>query len=66
MSFRLSLVLTTLILGTLSAQDVSGRWTGVADTTDEANTKRQEQQSFEIKSAVNIERCAKNEIAVVL
>ena len=43
--------LAALFCGVLSAQDVSGRWTGVADTTDEANTKRQEQQSFEIKSA---------------
>jgi hypothetical protein len=51
MTFRVSLVIVSLICGTLSAQDVTGRWTGVADTTDEANTKRQEQQSFEIKSA---------------
>jgi hypothetical protein len=43
--------LAAFFCGILSAQDVTGRWTGVADTTDEANTKRQEQQSFEIKSA---------------
>jgi YVTN family beta-propeller protein len=30
--------------------DVSGRWTGTADTTDEAGTKRQEKQTFEFKS----------------
>lgn len=34
----------------LSAQDLTGRWTGVADTVDEAGTKRQESQTFEIKS----------------
>jgi len=33
----------------LCAQDISGRWAGVADTTDEGSTKRQEQQSFEVK-----------------
>ena len=35
----------------LAAQDITGRWTGVADTTDEGSTKRQEPQSFEIKMA---------------
>ena len=45
------LLLASLVCATLSAQDVSGRWAGVAATTDEANTSRQEQQSFEIKSA---------------
>jgi hypothetical protein len=35
---------------TLAAQDLTGRWTGTADTTDEAGTKRQEAQTFEIKS----------------
>ena len=33
----------------LQAQDLAGRWTGVADTVDEAGTKRQESQTFEIK-----------------
>jgi hypothetical protein len=28
---------------------VAGRWTGVADTTDEAGTKRQEKQTIEIR-----------------
>ena len=52
MTFPLRFViLSSLICGTLLAQDVTGRWAGVADTTDEANTKRQEQQSFEIKIA---------------
>ena len=45
------LIIASFICGTLPAQDITGRWTGVAETTDEANTKRQEQQSFEIKSA---------------
>jgi VCBS repeat-containing protein len=52
MTFRVRFVIIAgLICGTLSAQDITGRWTCVADTTDEASTKRQEQQSFEIKSA---------------
>ena len=52
MTFRVRcIILSSLICGTLLAQDVTGRWSGVADTTDEATTKRQEQQSFEIKSA---------------
>ena len=38
------------LCGTLNAQDATGRWTGVADSTDEAGVKRQEKQSFEIKS----------------
>jgi hypothetical protein len=29
--------------------DVTGRWTGTADTTDEAGTKRQEKQTLEIR-----------------
>ena len=29
--------------------DITGRWTGVADTTDEAGTKRQEKQTLEIR-----------------
>lgn len=37
----------------LSAQapnpDITGRWTGVAGTTDEAGTKRQEKQTIEIR-----------------
>jgi hypothetical protein len=31
------------------APDVTGRWTGTADTTDEAGTKRQEKQTLEIR-----------------
>ena len=51
MTFRAGLIIiASFICGTLSAQDVTGRWTGVADTTDEATTKRQEQQSFEIRT----------------
>ncbi len=37
--------------GALSAQDIAGRWAGVADTTDEAGTKRQEKQTIEIVRA---------------
>jgi len=38
------------VTGALAAQDVVGRWSGVADTTDEAGTKRQERQTLEIKN----------------
>jgi len=38
------------ISGALCAQDITGRWTGAADSTDEAGTKRSEKQTFEIKS----------------
>lgn len=44
------IAITFLITGTLAAQDVTGRWAGVADTTDEQGTKRQERQTVEIKS----------------
>lgn len=44
-----ALGITLLIASALSAQDLVGRWTGVADTTDEAGTKRQESQTFDIK-----------------
>ena len=45
------MIIAAFLCGTLSAQEITGRWAGVAETTDEAGTKRQEQQSFEIKSA---------------
>jgi len=42
-----------LVAAGLSAQapnpDITGRWTGVADTTDEAGTNRQEKQTVEIR-----------------
>ena len=47
------LALAFLLVTGLTAQapnpDISGRWTGVADTTDEAGTKRQEKQTIEIR-----------------
>src|ERR1043166_2424273 len=45
-----AIAIAFLITGTLAGQDVTGRWAGVADTTDEAGTKRQERQTLEIKS----------------
>jgi hypothetical protein len=42
--------ITLLISCVLTAQDIVGRWVGVADTTDEAGTKRQEKHTLEIKS----------------
>jgi len=46
---KLGIVLLSLC-GALAAQDLTGRWVGVADTTDEAGTKRQERQTLEIRS----------------
>ena len=45
-------VFTTALLLTsaLVAQDVSGRWVGTADTTDEVQVKRQEKHTFDIKT----------------
>ena len=51
-----------LIAAPLMAQDITGRWVGVADSTDEGGIKRQEKQNIEIKnengklSAVSIGR----------
>ena len=45
--------LNFLLVAGLAAQtpnpDITGKWTGVADTTDEAGKKRQEKQSIEIR-----------------
>jgi hypothetical protein len=43
------MIVAALACSALCAQDISGRWSGVADTTDEGSTKRQEPQSFEVK-----------------
>jgi hypothetical protein len=45
-----AIAVTFLITGAVAAQDIVGRWVGTADTTDEGGTKRQEKQTFEIKS----------------
>jgi hypothetical protein len=44
-----SFALALALCAALAAQDFTGRWTGIADTTDEAGTKRQERQTIEIK-----------------
>ena len=52
MKFSVGMMATILLFcGGLAAQtpDIVGRWTGVADTTDEAGTKRQEKQTLEIR-----------------
>lgn len=51
MPFARIALATLLICGGLMAEtpDVTGRWTGTADTTDEAGTKRQEKQTLEIR-----------------
>ena len=41
---------TVLISCPLFAQDIVGRWVGVASTTDESGVKRQERQTPEVKS----------------
>jgi len=47
--FVLSFLLVTGLAAQTPNPDISGRWSGVADTTDEAGTKRQEQQTLEIR-----------------
>src|SRR5260370_4089657 len=51
--FTRTFVLSFLLVSGITAQtpnpDLSGRWTGVADTTDEAGTRRQEKQTLEIR-----------------
>ncbi len=42
-----TLALTAWFCVALGAQDITGRWNGVADSTDEAGTKRLENQTFE-------------------
>lgn len=54
MKFVANLIaLACLLTASLAAQvpnpDVTGRWIGAADTTDEAGTKRQEKQTLEIR-----------------
>ena len=48
--FTRTIAVSIFACGLLNAQDVVGRWTGTADTTDEAGTKRQEMHTIEIKS----------------
>jgi len=51
MKFGLPAIALAIALSSLlSAQDIMGRWVGVADTTDEAGTKRQERQTLEIRN----------------
>jgi hypothetical protein len=49
-SFALCFLFLSLLDAQLPAPDITGRWSGVADTTDEAGTKRQEKQTLEIRS----------------
>ncbi len=44
------LLLVLLVCSAATAQDIAGRWSGTAATTDEAGTKRQENHIFEIKN----------------
>ena len=47
--FTKIIAIVFLISSALAAQDIVGRWVGVADSTDEAGTKRQERQTLEIR-----------------
>jgi hypothetical protein len=47
--FICGLLLVAGLIAQPPAADVTGRWTGTADTTDEAGTKRQEKQALEIR-----------------
>jgi hypothetical protein len=47
--FALTILFATALAAQAPAPDISGRWTGVADTTDEAGTKRQEKQTLDIR-----------------
>jgi hypothetical protein len=53
MKFAIALLAAAVFAQSFFAQspapDITGRWTGVADTTDEAGTKRQEKQSLDIR-----------------
>src|SRR5215472_4352996 len=44
-----ALILASALSARPSNSDIVGRWTGIADTTDETGTKRQEKQSIEIR-----------------
>ena len=45
--FALGFLLVAGVAAQAPNPDITGRWTGVADTTDEAGTKRQEKQTLE-------------------
>jgi hypothetical protein len=47
--FALGFLLAAGLAAQAPNPDLTGRWTGVADTTDEAGTKRQEKQTLEIR-----------------
>jgi hypothetical protein len=47
--FALAVLLVPAIPAQAPNPDITGRWTGVAATTDEAGTKRQETQTLEIR-----------------
>ncbi len=47
--FALGLLLAAGLSAQAPDPDVTGRWVGTADTTDEAGTKRQEKQTLEIR-----------------
>jgi hypothetical protein len=47
--FSVGFVLLAVLAAEVPNPDLAGRWTGVADTTDEAGTKRQEKQTLEFR-----------------
>ena len=51
MKFPIGILAVAIAAGSAAlAQDFAGRWVGVADTIDEAGTKRQERHTIEIKN----------------
>ncbi len=47
--FALTILLTASLTAQPTSPDVTGRWTGTADSTDQAGTRRQEKQALEIR-----------------
>ena len=45
----LSILIATALTAQTTSPDVTGRWSGTADSTDQAGTKRQEKQTIEIR-----------------
>ena len=45
-----AIAVTLLAAAGLAGQDIAGKWVGVASTTDEGGTKREEKQTLEIRS----------------
>ncbi len=47
--FTLTVLLSLALVAQPAAPDITGRWTGIAQSTDEAGTKRNEKHTIEIR-----------------